>query len=305
MHYHHGMRAGENTLNAVVARLLVRTMTTEKGACRPSSFLDAYVKFMTTPGSHNDSYAETFHRMFFKNFAEGVPPDSCAEDDGHNIASVGGLVLIPPVALAAAAGAAGAAAAATCGASVLADACPAPLPQLSDAGLAAVEEAAVAQQHTTHNSRALERYTRLYSNLLARLLAGAPARPAIAATARAVGFDVAKLVAAVEARGGDDKLVVGGKFGLACYIEDSFPNILYLAYKYAEDPIAGLLSNTNCGGENAHRGAALGAILGVANGERCVRACARAGVPAARACPRPCVRPCVVARGRACAWACA
>ena len=32
-----------------------------------------YVKFMTTPGSHNDTYAGTCHRMFFANWKAGVP----------------------------------------------------------------------------------------------------------------------------------------------------------------------------------------------------------------------------------------
>jgi hypothetical protein len=44
----------------------------------PAVFLDDYVKFMTTPGSHNDTYAESFHRDFFKNWAAGVPPERCA-----------------------------------------------------------------------------------------------------------------------------------------------------------------------------------------------------------------------------------
>lgn len=32
---------------------------------------------MTTPGSHNDTYAESYHRDFFKNWAAGVPPEKC------------------------------------------------------------------------------------------------------------------------------------------------------------------------------------------------------------------------------------
>ena len=58
------MAAGENTLNAVVARLAVRTIVAE-GAFAPSSFLRDYVAFMRTPGSHNDTYAETY----------GIPSD--------------------------------------------------------------------------------------------------------------------------------------------------------------------------------------------------------------------------------------
>lgn len=38
---------------------------------------------------------------------------------------------------------------------------------------------------------------------------------------------------AIMAKGYDDVGVVHGIFGSACYIDDSFPSMLYLAYKYA------------------------------------------------------------------------
>lgn len=60
-HYHQGMKAGENTLNALCARVVMRGMAEAKGY-DSARFLDDYVKFMTTPGSHNDTYAESFHR---------------------------------------------------------------------------------------------------------------------------------------------------------------------------------------------------------------------------------------------------
>ena len=41
---------------------------------------------------------------------------------------------------------------------------------------------------------------------------------------------------------------------------------MYLAYKYSDDPEAGLIANTNIGGENVHRGAVLGALLGAQHG---------------------------------------
>lgn len=77
MHYHQGMGAGDNTLNALCLRELARTIATERGYS-PAAFLTAYVRFMTTPGSHDDTYAETFHRMFFLNYAAGRPPSECA-----------------------------------------------------------------------------------------------------------------------------------------------------------------------------------------------------------------------------------
>jgi ADP-ribosylglycohydrolase len=56
--------------------------------------------------------------------------------------------------------------------------------------------------------------------------------------------------------------VVGGLYSPACYIEDSFPSVLYLAARYAHDFEAALIANTNAGGDNCHRGSVLGALLG-------------------------------------------
>lgn len=44
--------------------------------------------------SHNDTYAESFHRDFFANWAKGVPPERCAlGTEGHNTAQIGGFVV--------------------------------------------------------------------------------------------------------------------------------------------------------------------------------------------------------------------
>lgn len=43
--------------------------------------------------------------------------------------------------------------------------------------------------------------------------------------------------------------------------------MLYLSWKYSDSFEKAVLSNTNVGGENCHRGAALGAIMGAAAGE--------------------------------------
>lgn len=45
---------GENTLEAQLTRLLTRTMI-EKGGYDNSFWLEKYIEFMTTPGSHNDT----------------------------------------------------------------------------------------------------------------------------------------------------------------------------------------------------------------------------------------------------------
>lgn len=264
VHYHHGMSAGSNTLNAVCARLLLR-LCARDGAYSEAAFLKDYVAFMTTPGSHNDTYAETFHRMFFANWARGVKPEKCADDDGHNVASAGGLVMIPPVALWAAAKSALASPAAAKGGPLVDEA-------TVSAAVTAAQEAAVAQMYLTHNSRELEAFVRVYAELVTRLLLGQDFKTCVAAAAKRVGFDVAALVAKHPVKPASasgvhpDTSVIGPVFSPACYIEHSFPALLYLAYKYADDPQAALIANTNVGGENCHRGAALGALMGLSKG---------------------------------------
>lgn len=61
VHYHSGLLAGDNTLNAELLRVLLQTVTAAGGVYNTSSYLQAYASFLTTPGSHNDSYADTAH----------------------------------------------------------------------------------------------------------------------------------------------------------------------------------------------------------------------------------------------------
>ena len=56
---------------------------------------------MTTPDSHRDTYAESYHREFFANYARGIPPGRCAGVENHDTASICGLVGLPPVIMAA------------------------------------------------------------------------------------------------------------------------------------------------------------------------------------------------------------
>ena len=94
-HYHVGLQAGENTLEGQLARLLIRTIS--KGDFTPQKFLEEYVKFMTTPGSHNDAYASTCHRMFFANYQKGLAPEKCADNDNHNTDAIDSLTLTIPI----------------------------------------------------------------------------------------------------------------------------------------------------------------------------------------------------------------
>jgi hypothetical protein len=101
VHYHDGMPAGENTLNAYCARLMIRdVLTPHAGSYDADAFLHRYVEMMTAdPPRHPDTYAESYHRGFFKNLHyEKKPIRECAEKT-HDTPSVGGLVTIAPLAL--------------------------------------------------------------------------------------------------------------------------------------------------------------------------------------------------------------
>ena len=71
-HYHHGLVAGENTLNAHLLRVLLRKVGDQHGYFS-GEWLLAYATFMTTKGSHNDSYADSSHVQFFGKMTTGLP----------------------------------------------------------------------------------------------------------------------------------------------------------------------------------------------------------------------------------------
>ncbi len=230
-HYHAGLRAGENTLNLRCVRLLVQSLAIAEGY-RADDFLARYVDFMTSADSHNDVYAESFHRDFFANFQRGVAPAACAGAEGHNTASVGGLLFVVPPVLA----------------------------------LGSGHEAWLEQLRLTHRSRELEVVAAAIAALLDSLLEGAAPAAAAAACGARLGVRVDELARAAEAHGLDDRAVIGGVFSPACYVSGAVPALLYLMVRYADDPRAALLANARVGGDSCHRGAVLGALLGAALG---------------------------------------
>ena len=236
IHYHHGMRAGENTLNAHCARLLMRTINSNGGEYDKSSFLQAYIDFMTSDTPlHPDTYAESYHREFFANLERGLPPENCGGKT-HDTASIGGLIMIGPLAL-----------------------------SLFLSGLEISEVKKICSEHLqlTHPDRDLLRVSESYVKLLGGLLftndVNDLAELIEISALESTGKSMKKLVQGQQ----PDGMIVGGKFSAACYITDSWPGVLYLALKYIEDPRKALLINANLGGDNVHRGIVLGTLLGL------------------------------------------
>lgn len=240
MHYHQGMKAGENTLNAHCARVLMRSMAAANGYYDKNRFLDDYISFMTAePPLHPDTYAESYHRAFFANLAAGLPKETCAAKT-HDTPSVGGLVGIAPLAI---------------------------TELLRQRDLEKVKALTREHLYLFHPDENLAKICAAYVELLDALLFRAtdedPRQYFAAALEKTMGLDLTGLAR----RTRNDSDIVGGRFSIACYITDSWPSLMYLAYRYAEQPEKGLLANTNLGGDNVHRGSVLGVLLGLVNAE--------------------------------------
>jgi len=239
-HVHQGMAAGDNTLNATCARLVTRTLAEHAGHYDENDFLQNYIAFMTseTP-QHPDTYAEFYHRAFFENLENGNPPDKCGKA-ADTTASMGGLVTIGPVAIS---------------------------ELLMERNLPNVQNICREHLWLTHPDVSLAKICDYYVELIDSLLFRSESENVKAIIAgiafKSIDLDVKKLCE----KSLDDNEVIGGQFGKACPIKDSWPSLLYLAYKYSSDPKAALLANTNVGGENCHRGSVLGVVVGLANAD--------------------------------------
>ncbi|MCH8498866.1 MAG: ADP-ribosylglycohydrolase family protein [Marinobacter sp.] len=249
VHYHQGMKAGDNTLNAHCVRVLLRTLAANGGHYDADRFLAAYIQLMTAePAAHPDTYAESYHRGFFANLQRGLPPDQCAMVT-HDTPSVGGLVTVAALVFA--------------------------------EGLRGTAEADIrdlCRRHVslTHPDDTLLAVCDRYVSLLYTLMTGAVNDTAFEALLVQAGKGVCGIdLAALVAKQLPDQQVVGGLYSPACYITDAWPVVLYLAYKYHREPWQALQVNTNLGGDNVHRGMVLGAVLGLRSGAAAARGFSR------------------------------
>ncbi|XP_033637482.1 uncharacterized protein LOC117298367 isoform X1 [Asterias rubens] len=271
VHYHQGMKAGDSTLNACVAgqtALTLSSLYNEEPTMDDSALsmvLAAYVKFMTTPGSHSDTYAESYHREFFRDWLEEGSPVEAEEvlkfadqrdkrlQSGHidhNIDSIGALIMPIPVIM-----------------------------HCANMNSSDAVKYAVRLVSLTHCSRSLIPFVELYSNVLHNVLNGASLKDE---AQRALESSVLggsstwkraqkySKTAAKYPMGSEGRLRVYQEavshFGLACYIKGAVTSLFFLAHEFHDNFEAGVLTNTNCGGENCHRGGALGALLGAEAG---------------------------------------
>lgn len=240
-HYHDGMPAGSNTLNAHCARAVTRSLTKNSARYSQDAFIESYISLLTSdPPKHPDTYAESYHRAFFANLENGVPPQKCGSKT-HDTASIGGLVTLAPIVIA---------------------------ERLAGTSLEATQKICVKHLWLTHPDKALSQISCDYVSLLdALLFRDEHQKPHFLKELLSKQFTNLNFEQLqTKARDGDEA-IVGQLFSKACYISDSWPSVLYLAYRYDANVLDGLISNTNLGGDNVHRGSVLGVLLGIANAE--------------------------------------
>ncbi|KAK5890981.1 hypothetical protein CgunFtcFv8_018279 [Champsocephalus gunnari] len=260
-HYHQGLCAGDNTLN-VLCSLRVALCLASGGFSDLSSpgaraaVLSDYVSFLTTEGSHRDSYAESFHRDFFCCWQDERPTEPQQLLEFAERRSVRALREARPDAQLDAIGC-----------------LPMILPFILLAAHAPLEQAvqgAVEMVKLTHPHPRVPLWVSLYGGALHRVLGGASVRGEAERALKSLKvWDACRGFSSKAARfpaGSDQRLRVHqsavNQLGLACYTKGALSSLFYLALEFHDDAAAGILTNTNCGGENCNRGAALGALLG-------------------------------------------
>ena len=222
VHYHQFLEAGENTLNSLLSIELFE-MVRRSGHYDSTRWLDHYINFMLTPGKHNDTYVEEYHRHFFTNYSSGRKPINCGVRDIH----IGGLTPVP--ALIAALG-----------------------PRHPD-----IRE--IVQKHIalTHKDNDVLAAGDAIVRILAAVSIGASLQEAILDEA-SQWISKAKINRWADR---PDRVVVGGILSSACYIPDAFPAALFLSYRHAHKAANGICSNAQCGGDSCHRGSVIGSLL--------------------------------------------
>ena len=226
VHYHHFLKAGENTLNLKLAAELYRFVV-GRGKYDADAWLSHYVACMLTPGWHGDTYIEEYHRAFFTNRAKGLALRECGIDDRH----IGGLAAVPALVAA-----------------------------LDEIGTYD-EQTVLEHIGLTHRNPDVIAGAAALTRMLLAIAQGSSVRQAI--SDHAADWGGAPIFEALSQK--TDRVIVGRMLTPACYVPDSFAAALALAWKYHDDFRQGVLANALCGGDNCHRGVVVGALLGAAN----------------------------------------
>lgn len=269
-HYHHGLKAGENTLGANLLRVLMRSVISSK-SYNQEHFLHEFIAYMSDADKNKDPYTERYIREWFTKYTEGAEPTACAEDQRNiwSISSNGGI--IRPLLL-----------------------------SLSSASSYKGLGIALSHQQLTHKSDNISSALSILVPFLHDVIHGHDLMCALDKYASQVSLikisgknltkryfesngpgnipkdEMYKIHAEYSNKQLDLDLLLreytadeiyGEVFSTACYPEHSLPILLYILKKNCFKFKESVLENANVGGDNVHRGMILGMLCGAANEE--------------------------------------
>lgn len=192
-----------------------------KGGYEPTNWVEKYIELMLTPSWHRDTYLEEYHRAFFTRYAQGKDILKCGISNDH----IGGLATVPSLLSA----------------------------------LPAGDHRQIVKTHVTltHRHSNVMRAADCLARILHFIASGSPLREALMSQAG----DWISTRKASKWAGQDDRIVIGQRFSPACYIDQSFPASLYLAWKYHDNFASAVTANAKVGGDSCHRGAVVGSLV--------------------------------------------
>jgi ADP-ribosylglycohydrolase len=249
-HYHAELKAGDVTVNSDILRVLCETITKNKDAkdsYDPDKFLEEYVKFLTTPGSHNDTYIDTCHTNFIINYLRKKPLRECRGAENKDTACALCMKFVTPVLFA-----------------PLLDYFRREKVKLDDVVKVPEEvyekciKESLLHLGLLYDGTTIQVHTESYCRTLLNIVLGKDLRKAIEEDGdKCYNFDFPKLLSEKK----DDLAMAFSKFHIACYTDGSLPLAYYLAYKYVDDFDKAIIVNCNLGGENLSRGGIVGGLI--------------------------------------------
>jgi len=298
VHYHQSLSKGMNTVNVCIARLLMRYIGKKnqgkQDGYNPDEFLEEFQTYMTTAPnkddtsqitSHNDTYLDIYLRHFFTQAGknDGLRLRDCAmsQRDQWSIGSLDGVVMSIPIIAAYAKepesmvlGRVVEHHMLTHRSITVTMVCSVLVPLLLElyhgADLAETLERAIAKMRPPKCTGREQRDSYVHHQGPGNI----PKHEKWLQHMTTTDEDFLELLKGfVSSSSTDDQDLAGwgdrpnSRFSTACYCEQAFPIVLYLCYKYKDDPRKALAQNVMLGGHSTARGAIVGAILGAAHPE--------------------------------------
>lgn len=293
VHYHQSLQKGMNTVNICLARLLMRYLGEKNKGQQdyydPDEFLQRFQTYMTTAPykddtsqvrSHNDTYFDVYLRHFFTQAGKGVRLRDCAmsQRDQWSIGSLDGVAMSVPMIAAYAdepksmvLGRVVEHHMLTHRSVTVTTVCSVLVPLLLElyhgADLTSSLETAMSQVRPPKCTGREQRDSYVNNHGPGNI----PKHDKWLQHMTTTDEDMMEMLRGFLESSTDDEDVAGwgdrphSRFSTACYCEQAFSIVLYLCYKYKDDPRKALTQNVMLGGHSTSRGAVLGAILGAAH----------------------------------------